>query len=127
MEKLFLTTYIVNAVFLINHEIDSAYWQEWKLFHLKGGVTMFLALHFPLAAVILIGLVEVYALTLAGAVFSLVLGFGGIFAMAVHRYFIKKGHVEFTTGISQFILWGTFLVSLFQIGLGIYMIVKDRV
>lgn len=24
--------YLVNAVLLINHEIDSAYWQEWKLF-----------------------------------------------------------------------------------------------
>ena len=31
MDLLFWT-YLINAVILINHEIDSAYWQEWKFF-----------------------------------------------------------------------------------------------
>ncbi|MCK4852588.1 MAG: outer membrane lipoprotein-sorting protein, partial [Candidatus Omnitrophica bacterium] len=30
---------LVNSILLINHEIDSAYWNEWKLFKMKGGIT----------------------------------------------------------------------------------------
>jgi len=29
--------YLTNSVLLINQEIDSAYWKEWKLFGLPGG------------------------------------------------------------------------------------------
>jgi hypothetical protein len=60
MGKLLLGLYLVNSVLLINHEIDSAYWKEWRLFKLPGGSTGFLLLHFPLLFLILLGLVLVY-------------------------------------------------------------------
>ena len=40
--------YLVNVVLLILHEKDSTYWKEWNLFHLPGGLTGFLLIHFPL-------------------------------------------------------------------------------
>lgn len=43
-----LWLYVVNTVLLINHEIDSAYWHEWELFNMKGGVEGFLLIHLPL-------------------------------------------------------------------------------
>ena len=43
-----LWLYLTNAVLLINHEIDSAYWKEWELFRLPGGIAGFLLLHSPL-------------------------------------------------------------------------------
>ncbi len=49
--------YLINAILLINHEIDSAYWKEWELFKLPGGIGGFLLLHFPLLFLILYGLV----------------------------------------------------------------------
>ena len=57
--------YLINAVLLINHEIDSAYWKEWELFRLPGGITGFLVIHFPLLFLVLHGLVLVYQGALA--------------------------------------------------------------
>ena len=34
MFELLFWLYLVNAVLLITHEIDSAYWKEWELFKL---------------------------------------------------------------------------------------------
>ena len=65
--------YLINAIFLINHEIDSAFWREWELFRLPGGVTGFLLLHFPLLWFVLYGLVLVNKKTFAGLIFSMVL------------------------------------------------------
>jgi hypothetical protein len=42
MFELLLWLYLVNAVLLINHEIDSAYWKEWELFKLPGSISGFL-------------------------------------------------------------------------------------
>jgi hypothetical protein len=41
--------YLINAVILINHEIDSAYWQEWKLFNPndENRINGFLIIHYP--------------------------------------------------------------------------------
>ena len=44
-ENILTWIYLVNAVFLINQEMDSAYWKEWELFKMKGGVTGFLLIH----------------------------------------------------------------------------------
>ena len=57
MTDLLLWLYLANSVLLINHEIDSAYWKEWELFNLPGGITGFLLLHFPLLLFILWGLI----------------------------------------------------------------------
>jgi len=107
--------YLANAVFLINHEIDSAFWREWELFRLPGGVTGFLVLHFPLLCFVLYGLVLVYKKTFAGLVFSLVLALGGIFAFTIHTWFIRKGREEFTSAMSRFILYVTLILSSIQI------------
>ncbi len=58
MPDLLLWLYLTNAVLLINHEIDSAYWKEWELFRLPGGIAGFLLLHFPLLFIVLYGLVR---------------------------------------------------------------------
>ena len=106
--------YLINAIFLINHEIDSAYWQEWNLFKIKGGITTFLILHFPLILFMLYGLIKVNNQTYTGLVFSLILSIIGIFAFTIHMIFIKKGHKEFRAPISIFILISIFSISLTQ-------------
>jgi hypothetical protein len=114
MNGLLYYIYFLNAVVLINHEIDSAYWKEWELFRLPGQITGFLLLHFPLLAFVLYGLVLVREGSGAGLWCSLILAGGGIFAWSMHTWFIKRGREEFTTGISRFILWATLGLSLVQ-------------
>lgn len=116
--------YLVNAVLLINHEIDSAFWQEWKLFKLPGGISGFLLLHFPVLFFVLYGLVLVYRQAFVGLFFSLLLSAGGLFAFAAHMYFMKKGRDEFKSPLSVAILISTFLVSGIQAVWTIYLLIE---
>ena len=115
--------YLINAVLLINHEIDSAYWKEWELFRLPGGITGFLLVHFPLLLLVLYGLVLVYQATFAGFIVSLVLSLGGLFAFGIHTYFINRGRDEFTAPISRIILIATLIVSLIQLAMTLYLLI----
>lgn len=117
--------YLINSILLINHEIDSAYWKEWELFKLPGGINGFLIIHFPLLFVILYGLVLVHKGSIGGLIVSLVLSSGGLFAFAIHSYFIRKGHRQFTAPISRLILTATLITSIFQGGLTIYSLLKS--
>ena len=116
--------YLINAVLLINHEIDSAYWKKWELFGLPGGITGFLLLHFPVLFVFLYGLVLVYQGTMAGLILSSILSLGGLFAFSIHTYFIRKGRGEFNTPISLFILIATLIMSLVQAGITIVLLAR---
>ena len=107
--------YLINAVFLINHEIDSAYWHEWNLFKIKSGITTFQILHFPLIFFMLYGLIQVNNQTYTGIIFSLILSIIGIFAFTIHMIFLKQGHKEFRAPISIFILICILLISLSQL------------
>lgn len=122
MWDVLLWLYLANAVLLINHEIDSAYWREWELFHLPGGIGGFLVLHFPLLFLILYGLILVFRQTPAGLILSLVLSLGGLFAFSIHTYFLRKGRDEFRAPISQFILVATLIVSLLQAAVTVYLL-----
>ena len=109
-----LWIYLVNATLLIVHEIDSAYWKEWELFKLPGGIQFFNVIHIPLVFLILYGAVEVYTMSLIGLILSLVLSFGGVFAFTIHQYFMWKGNPQFDTPISKLILYATLVFSLVQ-------------
>jgi chromate transport protein ChrA len=120
MWDILLWVYLINAVLLILHEIDSAYWKEWELFRLPGGVTAFLLVHIPILLLVLYGLVLVAQRTAAGLVLSLILGLAGVFAFSIHAYFIRRGRDEFKSPISLAILVATFVLSLVQIAISIY-------
>ncbi len=121
MDKLLLVLYLANSVLLINHEIDSAYWKEWELFKLPGGLTGFLLLHFPILALVLLGLILVYRHSWWGLIFSFALCFCGLFGFTVHTYFLGKGRREFNKLISKAILVAMLLVSLVQLGTTVFV------
>lgn len=116
--------YLVNAVILINHEIDSAYWQEWKLINPndQNGINGFLLLHVPMIFLLLLGLVFVYEGNFAGLIISIILSGGGIFAFFFHFYHLKKGRPEFNTTLSKGLIVATFVISIVQLVLTIIRI-----
>lgn len=118
--------YFLNATILIIHEIDSAYWQEWKLIdpNDKNGINGFLILHFPMIILILLGLIQVYDNKFSGLILSLVLSAGGLFAFFFHFYHLRKGKQEFNTIVSKTLIISTFIISIFQVGLTIMQILK---
>ena len=107
--------YAINAMFLILHEIESAYWKEWELFKIGGGI--------PIIALIFLGLVTVYDPSRMGMIISLILCAGGLFAFSIHTYFLRKGKEEFTLPISKILLYVILLLSITQLVLTILSIV----
>ena len=107
--------YGINASLLITHEIDSAYWHEWTLFRLPGGIGLFLLLNLVLVAVVFYGFYQTITWHKGARGFSGFLGAAGIFAFALHIYLILAGHPEFRSAISIGLLVAALLVSTTQL------------
>lgn len=118
MHEFIFWTYVANATVLLNHQIDSAFWQEWKLFNPddKNGINGFLLIHFPLLFFIILGAVLVRDASLWGYLISTILSFSGIFAFFFHFYHIRSGREEFNTSLSKFILIAGLIFSVVLAG-----------
>jgi hypothetical protein len=107
--------YIATASLLVGHQIDSAYWHEWTLFGIPGGIQVFVLLNLPLVLIVLYGLIQVVRSPRRGARFALGLAVVGVAAFFIHLVFAWRGHPEFRNLTSWAILSATLLSSL---GLG---------
>ncbi len=107
--------YLLNCALLFSHEIDSAFWREWDLFGIPGGIQVFLLLNFLLLLVALFGFRQVLQGARSGRWFSLLLAAGGLFAFSIHSYFILAGRPEFTLPASLALLGLILFVSLIQL------------
>ena len=106
--------YLLNLALLITHEIDSAFWKEWDLFGMSGGIQGFLIVNFLIILGGLIGFRNLIIDHKSGYYFALVLAVTGVFAFCIHMYFIMAGHQEFTLFVSIAILIAALVVSLIQ-------------
>lgn len=105
---------MLTATLLIVHEIDSAYWKEWELFHLPGGIGFFLLLHLPLVFLILFGAVMIERRTGAGIIMASLLSAAGFVAFFLHSFFLAKGRPEFRSFTSISILAASLISSASQ-------------
>ena len=91
--RILLWLYLLNATALLTHEIDAAYWQEWQLFGIPGGIQVFLVLNLVLVFIVLYGLLALAESRLAGIILSWVLVVGGWIAGLIHTFFIFAGEL----------------------------------
>jgi uncharacterized membrane protein len=106
--------YIANAAILITHQIDSAYWHEWELFKMPGGIQLNLLLNIPLIILMLFGQQCLTQGRTTGIIFSWLLVAGGLFAVSIHTYFLLQGDERFRLPVSLGLLATTLLLSLAQ-------------
>ncbi len=106
--------YLLNASVLITHEIDSAYWREWDLFGLPGGLQFFLVFNLALVVVVLYGLAAIARSSRGALVFSWLLVGGGVVASVVHGCFLASGSRAFRQPISLALLAAALLLSSLQ-------------
>jgi len=111
--------YLINLTLLIAHEIDSAYWKEWDLFGMSGGIQGFLIVNIFIVLAGLIGFRNLISGHKSGYYFALGLAASGIFAFFIHMYFIITGHNEFTLAASIAVLTAALIASLIQAVLAI--------
>jgi hypothetical protein len=119
--------YQLNFTLLIIHEIESAFWKEWELFGIYGGLEVFLLFNFLLVLFFIYGFVKFLQRRKAGIIFSLMLSLSGIIAFAIHGIFILAGNKEFTLPISIVILISTFFISIIQAFYTITLINRNKI
>jgi hypothetical protein len=119
MWDLLFWSYLALATLLLVHEIDSAFWQEWRLFRLPGGLGGFLLLHLPIVAVLLFGQAAIAQQRTLGLIVSIIAAAGGLFACAIHGYVLKRGREEFRHPVSIGVLVVLLPVSLLVMGVSL--------
>lgn len=107
--------YIAIYVLLATHEIDSAYWHEWQLFHMGGGIQFFLLFNVVLLWVFLYGFRELVAGRPAGWGFALAAGVTGVVTFLIHSFFLWRGEPQFRLPASLAVLVAILLCSLVQL------------
>jgi hypothetical protein len=95
-----LYVYLLNATLVICHEIDSAYWQEWQLFHLPGGPGGFIAMHLIVVPIVLVGLVLVARESAQARLWAIPIGIAGTLGCLLHLTFLALGNTSFATPFS---------------------------
>jgi hypothetical protein len=113
------TLYVVNFALLFTHQIDSAYWKEWELFHIPGGPQTNLVLNFALLIVALAGFRLLVDGSEAGHAFSLLLAAAGVFAFGIHAFFLARGDARFRMPVCLAVLAATLPVSIAQAAVAI--------
>ncbi|MBL1213351.1 MAG: hypothetical protein D8M61_08385 [Ignavibacteriae bacterium] len=119
---MFTKLYLINFALLITHEIDSAYWHEWKLFGIPGGIQVFLLLNLIFILFFLIGAEAVANSKRSAIAFTCLLAFAGVAAFFIHTYFILQGNNEFLLPVSIMILILLLITSSIQL----YIVFRNR-
>lgn len=117
------TLFFANAIVLLAHQIDAAFWHEWVLFGLPGGIQFFLLLNLPIIALVLYGQRSLALGRPSGKAFSWALAASGLFAAVFHGFHLLRGDEAFRLPFSLTLLVATFVLSVAQ-ALGL-MLLKD--
>lgn len=102
---------MLNAVVLITHQIDAAYWKEWELFRIPGGNQVNLALNLPIIGLVLYALREVSREIRFALRAQWLIVFLGFLTVALHTMFFAMGHDQFLQPMSIALLIGTGVLS----------------
>ena len=108
-------SYVWTACLLIAHQVDSGYWQEWRLFGLPGDIQGFVLSNIVLILPFLYGLLQVVKAPRVGARFGLALSVMGVAAFCIHTWFLAQGRPEFRVPVSIAVLTAALVTS---VGLG---------
>ena len=80
-------SYFSTMLFLLLHQIDAAYWREWEMFHLPGGIQGFLLFNGLAVPVLLVGYKHVLLRTQRALIYARVCAGLGILTFLIHGGF----------------------------------------
>lgn len=108
---------LANLCVVICHQIDAAYWHEWDMFGLPGGIQLFSLLNLLIFAVLLTGFVVVLQRRPAGVVWSLLIAAGGGLIFLFHAGFALAGFTQFNLPVSIALIVISLPLAIFQVAL----------
>ena len=117
MSPLLRRLYLANAAVLLVHQMDAAYWHEWTLFRMPGGIDLYLVLNVPITLAILSGYGAVTAGRASALAYAWLVAASGLFASGFHAWHLAGGDPAFRALASLALLADTALLSAAQAAL----------
>lgn len=105
---------ILNIALLIGHQIDAAYWHEWDMFALPGGIQLFNILNVIIFVVVLGCLSLVIQRRPAGYAAALFIALCGAIVLPIHAGFAINGFEQFNLPVSIGLIVTGFVIALTQ-------------
>lgn len=93
--------YLVTLLALILHQIDAAFWNEWDMFQVPGGVQGFLVFNLAAVGSLLHGYRQVALAKPSARAYALLCGAVGVGTAALHAAFAAAGRHEFHLPLSM--------------------------
>lgn len=97
-------SYFWTMLFLILHQIDAAYWKEWEMFHVPGGVQGFLVFNLAAITLVLVGYRHVLLATPRAVLYACVCAALGVGTCLIHAGFALAGMEQFHLPLSVAII-----------------------
>ncbi len=106
---------VLNLALLITHQVDAAYWHEWEMFSIPGGIQFFNI--FNLVLFVLLGacFVAVVERRASGFLGSIVIATTSALVLPIHAGFALAGFTQFHLPVSIVVIMATFVASVVQV------------
>lgn len=92
--------YTATLLSLIVHQIDAAYWREWEMFHVPGGIQGFLLFNALAVGLLLQGYRQVVLATQQARSYARLCGGIGVLTALLHAGFAAAGSEQFGLPLS---------------------------
>jgi hypothetical protein len=107
--------YIVTLSLLITHQIDAAYWREWEMFLVPGGVQFFDIFNLAIVPVLLVGFKSVLLKKKSGYYYSCFLSSLGLLTFLIPTRFYLNGYHQFTVPVSMAVIILCAVIAVIQL------------
>jgi hypothetical protein len=108
-------SYLITMTALIIHQIDAAYWKEWDMFFISGGIQGFLVFNIIVVPVILWGYRHVVLSTDKTIIYSVICSMLGLLTFCIHSMFFIVGFEQFNLPLSLLVLLICLFSSIYQL------------
>ena len=105
---------VLNLTFLIGHQIDAAYWHEWEMFKLPGGIQFYNVFNLVLFAISIGCLIPIIERRKVGRYASIAIASCSVIVLPIHSLFALAGFRQFDLPVSILLILGTFILSIIQ-------------
>lgn len=93
-------SYFITMLMLVIHEIDAAYWHEWDMFMVPGGIQGFLLFNIVIIPLVFVGYKAVVTHHANAPQWGIFCGALGAITFAIHGAFLLVGFEQFTLPFS---------------------------
>lgn len=86
---------VLNLALVLTHQVDAAFWREWEMFGLPGGIQLFNAINVGIFLAVLFCFVSVIQRRPSGFRCSLVIALLCASVLPIHAAFALSGFIQF--------------------------------